>query len=288
MLRRVVTLAAGAIFGTGLLLSGMTDTVKVQGWLDVFGNWDPTLAFVMGGAILPMAVAWRVVARWNTALLGDPLPTRPDPRLGHNLVVGSVLFGAGWGLAGLCPGPALASLSFGGTGGVVFLAAMLAGMVAAPRIRAAIDRWAATGDIMNFRTLTPTYTTSPQITPADLPLLKAAGYTRIICNRPDGEVPADLQAGAMRAAAEAAGLEFVLNPVIGGALTTENVAAQRAAIDGATGPIFAYCASGNRSSVVWALANAGRMPTDEMIRRAREFGYNLEPYRAQIDTLAAS
>ncbi len=134
---------AGAIFGAGLLVSGMTDTAKVQGWLDVFGAWDPTLAFVLGGAILPMAVAWRVAAHRRMAVLGTALPGPPDPRLGHNLVLGSVLFGMGWGLAGLCPGPAMASLGWGGWGGALFLAAMLAGMYAAPAVRARVDRLAA-------------------------------------------------------------------------------------------------------------------------------------------------
>ncbi|MFM2357066.1 MAG: hypothetical protein RLZZ528_2802 [Pseudomonadota bacterium] len=139
---------------------------------------------------------------------------------------------------------------------------------------------------MTFRTLTDSYATSPQITPADVPAIVAAGFTRVICNRPDGENPPDLSAAAMRQAVEAAGLDFVVNPVIGGALTMDNVTAQRAAIDSATGPVFAYCASGNRSSIVWALANAGRMPTDELIASAARWGYNLEPYRAQIDALA--
>ena len=139
---------SGAIFGLGLLLSGMTDTTRVQGWLDVFGDWDPTLAFVMGGAILPMAVAWRMAARRRIALLGDPIPfvATPNPngtKVDSPLVLGSVLFGAGWGLAGLCPGPALASLGWGGAGGAVFLIAMVAGMVAAPAARARLDRYTA-------------------------------------------------------------------------------------------------------------------------------------------------
>ena len=129
---------AGAVFGTGLLISGMTDTTKVQGWLDVFGAWDPTLAFVLGGAIVPMAVAWRVAARRQKALLGTPYPAAPDQRLDPALVIGSVLFGAGWALAGLCPGPAIASLGFGGWGGVVFLLAMLAGMLITPALRKSV------------------------------------------------------------------------------------------------------------------------------------------------------
>lgn len=138
-MRLILSLIAGSLFGTGLLISGMTDTTKVQGWLDVFGAWDPTLAFVMGGAILPMLVAWRLTAN-RTPLTGGEFPASPRPELDHRLITGSVLFGIGWGLAGLCPGPAIASLSYGGMGGLVFLAAMLVGMIAAPRIGAGLDR----------------------------------------------------------------------------------------------------------------------------------------------------
>jgi uncharacterized membrane protein YedE/YeeE len=142
MLRLLSALVAGGLFGAGLLVSGMVDTTKVQGWLDVFGDWDPTLAFVLGGAIVPMAIAWRVAARRKVAVLGGPLPLRPegDARPDRNLIIGSTTFGAGWALAGLCPGPALASLTFGGTGGIVFVVAMAAGMLAAPPIRARLDR----------------------------------------------------------------------------------------------------------------------------------------------------
>ena len=143
MARAVFAFFAGGLFGAGLLISGMTDTTKVQGWLDVFGAWDPTLAFVLGGAILPMAVAWRVAARRGAPALGGSFPPAPEPRLGHNLVVGSLLFGAGWGLVGLCPGPAVASITWGGVGGLVFLVAMVAGMLAAPGVRTGIDRLAA-------------------------------------------------------------------------------------------------------------------------------------------------
>ncbi len=137
-MRALFAFIAGGIFGTGLLVSGMTDTRKVQGWLDVFGDWDPTLAFVLGGAIIPMAIAWRFTVARRPALGGD-FPPPPEPKLGHNLVVGSVLFGMGWGLAGLCPGPAMASLSYGGIEGLVFLAAMMAGMFAAPPVRGWVD-----------------------------------------------------------------------------------------------------------------------------------------------------
>ncbi|MBC7155207.1 MAG: hypothetical protein H5U19_11475 [Rhodobacteraceae bacterium] len=143
-MRMVFAFLAGGLFGAGLYVSGMTDTTKVQGWLDIFGAWDPTLGFVFAGALIPMAVAWRVAAARRGAVLdGAPLPAAPDRRLDRGLIIGSALFGAGWGLVGLCPGPALASLGFGGWPGLVFLLAMGAGMLAAPPVRHRIDRRAA-------------------------------------------------------------------------------------------------------------------------------------------------
>ena len=138
-MRAFVSFLTGGLFGLGLLVSGMTDTNKVQGWLDVFGDWDPTLAFVMGGAIIPMAIAWRLTIG-RKPVLAAAFPAPPEPRIGRNLVIGSTLFGAGWGLAGLCPGPAIASLSYGGAGGLVFLAAMLAGMMLTPGLRVRFER----------------------------------------------------------------------------------------------------------------------------------------------------
>jgi len=140
---------------------------------------------------------------------------------------------------------------------------------------------------MDIRALTPAYAVSPQIDITDLPAIKAAGYSTVIDNRPDGEIPPHLHTDAMRAAAEGLGLNFVANPVVGGMLTLENVAAQATAITGANGPILAYCASGNRSSIVWALAHAGKMPTDDLIGIPARYGYQLEGLRPQIDALAA-
>lgn len=140
-MRIIFSLIAGGLFGAGLFLSGMTNTLKVQGWLDVFGQWDPTLAFVMGGAIIPMAIAWQVT-RGRRPVVGGEFPAIAKQEFDHRLIVGSVLFGMGWGLAGLCPGPAIASLSYGGAGGLVFLAAMLLGMGAAPSFAARLDRLA--------------------------------------------------------------------------------------------------------------------------------------------------
>ena len=104
----------------------------------MFGNWDPTLAFVMGGAILPMLIAWRLTVN-RSPLTGGQFPAMSPPELDRRLILGSVMFGMGWGLAGLCPGPAIASLTYGGVGGVVFLIAMIAGMYAAPTLSAKLD-----------------------------------------------------------------------------------------------------------------------------------------------------
>lgn len=143
-MRNVIAFAAGGLFGIGLWLSGMTDTRKVQGWLDFFGDWDPTLAFVMGGAILPMAAAWWWT-RGRKPALGGAFPAPVEARFDRRLITGSVLFGAGWALAGLCPGPAMASLTWGGWGGLMFFAAMTLGMALAPQLSATLDGAAQQG-----------------------------------------------------------------------------------------------------------------------------------------------
>lgn len=126
--RLVPPLVSGSLFGAGLTLSGMTDPARVRGFLDLFGNWDPTLAFVMGGAVLVMAVAWRIRAMMAKPLFGEKfsLPDRSD--FDSQLLIGSALFGIGWGIAGLCPGPAIASLALSPGAVLPFVAAMLAGM----------------------------------------------------------------------------------------------------------------------------------------------------------------
>jgi uncharacterized membrane protein YedE/YeeE len=123
-----VALMVGLLFGIGLIVSGMTDPAKVTGFLDLAGNWDPSLAFVMGGAILVGVFAFGLARKRERSLLGEPmrLPTATD--IDRRLVLGSLAFGAGWGLAGYCPGPALASLASGGVKPLIFTLAMLAGM----------------------------------------------------------------------------------------------------------------------------------------------------------------
>jgi uncharacterized protein (TIGR01244 family) len=135
---------------------------------------------------------------------------------------------------------------------------------------------------MDIRALTPTYAVSPQIDPSDLPAIKAAGYTTVIDNRPDGEIPPDLHTEVMRAAAEALGLVFIANPIIQGQLGPSQVAMQSAAMAQASGPVFAYCASGNRCSILWALTQAGTRPADDLIAVPARYGYNLEHLRGAL------
>ena len=123
-----ISLVTGTLFGAGLALGGMTDPARVRGFLDVFGDWDPTLAFVMGGAVIVMAVAWRLVPRMAEPFAAKEfhLPTKSD--LTPRLVGGAALFGIGWGIAGLCPGPGIAALVIDPASAAIFVVAMLAGM----------------------------------------------------------------------------------------------------------------------------------------------------------------
>ena len=129
MMHALTSFAAGLVFGTGLIVSGMSDPGKVIGFLDLAGNWDPSLAFVMGGAILVGFFAFRFARKRARSFFGGAmqLPTSDD--IDRRLVLGSIVFGAGWGLAGFCPGPALVSLGSGQDQGAWFVLAMLAGML---------------------------------------------------------------------------------------------------------------------------------------------------------------
>lgn len=125
----LLPLAAGTIFGAGLTIGGMTDPARVRGFLDLFGAWDPTLAFVMGGAVLVMALAWMLQRKMQRPAFaeGFSLPDRSD--ITPRLVGGAALFGVGWGIAGLCPGPGFAAMAIAPASAAVFVAAMLAGML---------------------------------------------------------------------------------------------------------------------------------------------------------------
>ncbi len=139
---------------------------------------------------------------------------------------------------------------------------------------------------LDIRRLTDAYSVAPQIAPEDLAAVKAMGFVLVIDNRPDAEIPGDLQAIAMAEAARAAGLGFAVNPITPGQFTPDLVARQRATIEAAGGPVLAYCASGNRSTVVWELVNAGRLPIDDMLRIAAEAGYSHEQFRPLIEAFA--
>jgi len=128
MKQNFVALLSGLLFGAGLAISGMADPMRVQAFLDLFGNWDPTLAFVMGGAMVPMAIAWVIQTRMVQPLACDSFDLPGTTLLDRKLVLGAVLFGAGWGIGGLCPGPAVADLAIAPAQAGVFVLAMLAGM----------------------------------------------------------------------------------------------------------------------------------------------------------------
>jgi len=121
-------LLAGVVFGIGLIISGMANPAKVLAFLDLAGNWDPSLAFVMAGAILVGVVAFAVARRRRASLLGLPMRMPTATVVDRRLVGGSLLFGIGWGLAGFCPGPALVALGMRDYKAVVFVVAMLVGM----------------------------------------------------------------------------------------------------------------------------------------------------------------
>ena len=125
----LISFVTGLIFGLGLIISGMANPAKVLAFLDLAGAWDPSLALVMVGAIAVGLVAFRMAGQRSTTLLGEPLrlPNRRD--IDKPLVLGALGFGIGWGLAGFCPGPAVVALGAGQLKAVVFVAAMLAGMV---------------------------------------------------------------------------------------------------------------------------------------------------------------
>ncbi len=124
-----LALLSGLVFGLGLILAGMTDPLKVKGFLDIAGAWDPSLALVMGGAILLGMVAFAVAKRRTRAWSGAPMDVPTTTKIDTRLVAGGVLFGTGWGVAGFCPGPAIVALGSGMDAAGIFVAAMLAGMV---------------------------------------------------------------------------------------------------------------------------------------------------------------
>jgi uncharacterized protein len=125
----LVAFVVGLIFGLGIILGGMSNPAKVQAFLDLGGQWDPSLALVMAGAIAVGLIAFRMAGRRPSTLLGDPMQLPGNKPIDRRLLIGSGLFGIGWGLAGICPGPAITLLGTGASKGIIFILAMLAGML---------------------------------------------------------------------------------------------------------------------------------------------------------------
>jgi len=136
-MQRITEFVAGLLFGLGLLLSGMSDPGKVLGFLDLLGTWDPSLALVMAGAILVGMLAFTVAKKRTMNFLGGALHLPTANQIDRRLVIGALLFGAGWGLAGFCPGPSLVSMFSGQPKATVFVLAMVIGML----LYEAADRW---------------------------------------------------------------------------------------------------------------------------------------------------
>ena len=129
MMKKLISeFLVGLIFGSGLVLGGMTNPAKVIGFLDITGSWDPSLAFVMGGAVIVSFFAFRISRNWTKSLMGRVIILSDLKMIDIRLVLGSALFGIGWGLSGFCPGPAVASLASGEIKSFVFVAAMIVGM----------------------------------------------------------------------------------------------------------------------------------------------------------------
>lgn len=130
----VSALISGLVFGIGMAISGMTNTDRVQGFLDLFGQWDPTLAFVMGGGLVVAFIGYKLVLKNPAPLFADSFSLPTKTVIDKPLWIGAILFGVGWGLVGYCPGPAIAGLSYGYTATLLFVPTMIAGLLLAKPI----------------------------------------------------------------------------------------------------------------------------------------------------------
>ncbi len=129
MLKNIIGLLAGLLFGFGLLISGMTDPVKVQGFLDVFGAWDISLALVMGGGLIVAIIGVQLAKRQQTSWIGTDIDMPTKTTINKKLLIGAMLFGIGWGLVGICPGPGIVLLGTGVWQAYIFIPAMIVGML---------------------------------------------------------------------------------------------------------------------------------------------------------------
>lgn len=262
MKHRISEFAVGLLFGIGLILSGMTDPGKVIGFLDLTGAWDPSLALVMGGAILVGVFAFALARKRTTTFLGSALHLPGSRDIDKRLVVGSLLFGAGWGLAGFCPGPAIVSLGGGEPKAAVFVLAMLVGMAIfewserrAQAVKPQIKLKPTTRTPPTIRQISSAFSVTGQLTVNDVPAVAEQGFATLINNRPDGEGGGtQAPSSEIERAALAAGLHYVYLPVIAGAITPAQALSMREALATAPAPVLAFCRSGARSAQLYKLA----------------------------------
>ncbi len=140
---------------------------------------------------------------------------------------------------------------------------------------------------MELRQITDRYFVSPQISAEDIPTLVAEGFSTVICNRPDGEIPASHHADVIRAAVEAAGMNFVVNPLTHDSMTSDRLGLQRDTLEGIKGKVLAYCATGTRSTVAWMLGHTDCKSCDDLIKTAAQGGYDLEALRPTLKAMGA-
>ena len=260
MKHRISEFAVGLLFGIGLILSGMTDPGKVIGFLDLSGAWDPSLALVMGGAILVGVFAFALAKKRTTTFLGGALQLPTSNDIDKRLLAGSLIFGAGWGLAGFCPGPAIVSLGSGQPKAAVFVLAMLVGMALfewSERRMQGVEAQTKTKarTLPAVRQVNSAFSVAGQLTADDIPAVVAQGFAALINNRPDGEGgSAQALNSDIEQAALAAGLHYVYLPVIAGAITPAQALAMREALAIAPAPVLAFCRSGARSTQLYKLA----------------------------------
>ena len=260
MKHRISEFAVGLLFGIGLILSGMTDPGKVIGFLDLAGAWDPSLALVMGGAILVGVFAFALAKKRTTTLLGGAMQLPISNDIDKRLLAGSLLFGVGWGLAGFCPGPAIVSLGSGQPKAAVFVLAMLVGMALfewSERRMQGVGAQTRTKarTLPAMRRVDSAFSVAGQLTADDITAVVEQGFAALINNRPDGEGgSAQALSSDIEKAALAAGLHYVYLPVIAGAITPAQALAMREALAIAPAPVLAFCRSGTRSVQLYKLA----------------------------------
>ena len=260
MKHRISEFMVGLLFGIGLILSGMTDPGKVIGFLDLSGAWDPSLALVMGGAILVGVFAFALAKKRTTTFLGGALQLPSSNDIDKRLLAGSLLFGAGWGLAGFCPGPAIVSLGSGQPKAAVFVLAMLVGMALfewSERRTQGVGTQTKTKarTLPAIRQVNSAFSVAGQLTADDITAVVEQGFAALINNRPDGEGgSAQALSRDIEQAALAAGLHYVYLPVTAGAITPAQALAMREALAIAPGPVLAFCRSGTRSAQLYKLA----------------------------------